>query len=106
MNNRPLQLGDVCLIVGFRRFDYNLGKTCTLVRFMNTGDSFTRNGEMIRNDGEPAWFVEGASLEISMNWTRTVAGFSLEVERHLMPIRGDEAPAAIQEQQINEEQAA
>lgn len=86
--------GDLALIVGARRLAENIGKECTVVRFLHNGEFyFFQDGtRFIRSDG--AWLICGEGVTglafDCLRWTvDRVSGIGLVDSRHLIPLKGD-----------------
>lgn len=90
--------GDLALIVGCVKSPINVGKSCTLKRWVESHEIIDyphdfggRRKLGIQNiSPEGAWLVEGETLESSQ---APVKGFSLVSPRFLRPLKGDELPA-------------
>ncbi|MEC4022168.1 MULTISPECIES: hypothetical protein [Pseudomonas] len=89
--------GDLALIVGAHRLTENIGKTCTLQRFLQPGEfySLPDGGQSISLSH--AWLVDGdgvkgLTLNRNSGLIEPVIGSGLVDPQHLMPLRGDFAP--------------
>lgn len=62
MKNNELKPGDLCLIVGFRNSDINLGKTCTVAMLVPKGISVEFNGRTWSPPKEDSCIIAGDTL--------------------------------------------
>jgi len=93
--------GDVALIVGYCVSPVNLGKSCELVAFLRPGEriAFACNGfDGVRHTGDKAgWFVAGDALVA----TSGARGYTIVLEKNLMPLLGDFAPEQQKSQEVS-----
>lgn len=89
--------GDLALIVGAHRLLENIGKTCTLARFLQRGEFYSLPDGTRSMSLNCSWLVEGDGItgltyERRTGEIKTVLGSGLVDPRHLMPLRGDFEP--------------
>ena len=89
MNNRPLQPGDLCLIVGYKNSPDNVGMLCRLVKFVDAG-LFEYRGKTSASAGS-YWLVDGDRLSVFrvISGVKKNTGWCLVAANHLMRIDGD-----------------
>ncbi|WP_426113540.1 hypothetical protein [Pseudomonas sp. DSP3-2-2] len=86
--------GDLAMIVGAFNVPDNIGQQCELIEYLRLEDISAwvdpADGRRVQNAADgPAWLVVGEGLK---SWCGST-GWVLADERHLMPLRGDFAPA-------------
>lgn len=92
--------GDPAIIIGYTTSPTNLGKSCELVAFLSPGEriDFAVNGfGGVRHIGDRAgWFVVGDAL-VSTSGSH---GYTIVLEKNLMPLRGDFQPEQQKSQEV------
>lgn len=78
-----LQPGMLALVIGFKIFPDNLGKTVTTVRYAKTGDAGT--GASIYT-GDGAWMVSGDGLALNKGGKKVICDCTFIDPKHLLPI--------------------
>lgn len=93
--------GDLAMIVGAYNVPANIGKSCELIEYLRVEDISEwvdpADGLRVQNSADgSAWLVVGDGLK---SWCGG-ADWVLADERHLMPLRGDFAPAQQKSQAV------
>ena len=94
--------GDLAIVVGCNRCEYNIGKTVELVRFVKKGEVVELDGARSRSAID-AWVISGESVAYwSMkNEVMVIGREGLAAEEHLIPLRGDFTPEEMRELRWN-----
>lgn len=92
-----LKAGDLALIVGAHRLPDNIGKTCTLLRFVRKDEFYSLPDGTRAKALNCSWLIEGDGITgITRNLItgeiKEIGGSALVDPRHLMPLRGDFNP--------------
>lgn len=100
---RPLEPGDLCLIVGFMTNAANVGKTCTLQKMVGPEVPFVNPCDdtdvLLHIGDEPTWLVTGDGLISSC----ARKGYALVAPKHLMRIDPQQEQGALQRHTISQE---
>lgn len=78
-----LQPDMLALVIGFKNFPDNLGKTVTTVRYAKTGDA---GYGMAIYTGEGAWMVKGDGLALNSGGKKVICDYAFIKPKHLLPI--------------------
>lgn len=102
MDNRPLKVGDMCIIVGCLNNDVNIGKSVILERFVPAGRIVSFADVVFQPPPENGWIFSGEDLigwNIREGYHKSLVSCALV--RHLRKI-GDGDPEVVKDIQKEE----